>query len=124
VEAVTVTRWVISRKGAFLKIHQRLKYYQRVFPAYLGPKKSQLSFWHETPAVNERCQPKELGEYYMPFTEKADYRGQYDSAGIPLLDYHGKLGLQYKLPLLSMVSATITCSSVLKIPSGGGSFLL
>ena len=94
-EAVTVTNWVISRKSAFLKIHRRLNYYRRLFPAYLSPGKSQLSFWHETPEVNERCQPKELGEYYMPFTEKADYRGRYDSAGIPLLDYQGKLGLQY-----------------------------
>src|SRR5918995_396906 len=76
-------------------IHQRLNYYRRIFPAYLGAKKSQLSFWHETPEVNERCQPKQLDEYYMRFTAKADYRGQYDSAGIPLLDYQGALGLQY-----------------------------
>ena len=31
----------------------------------------------------------------MPFTAKAGYSGQYDSAGIPLLNYHGKAGLQY-----------------------------
>jgi hypothetical protein len=31
----------------------------------------------------------------MLFAGKADYRGQYDSAGIPLLDYRGTLGLQY-----------------------------
>ena len=29
------------------------------------------------------------------FAEKADYRGAYDAAGIPQLDYHGKIGLQY-----------------------------
>jgi hypothetical protein len=95
VETVTVTHWAISRKGAFLRIRRRLNYYRRLFPAYLSPGKSQLSFWHETPEVNERCRPNELGEYYMPFTTKADYRGRYDSSGIPLLDYHGKLGLQY-----------------------------
>jgi len=27
--------------------------------------------------------------------EKADYRGAYDSSGIPQLDYHGRIGLQY-----------------------------
>ena len=31
----------------------------------------------------------------MLFAEKADYPGHYDSAGIPMLDYHGKIGLQY-----------------------------
>jgi hypothetical protein len=31
----------------------------------------------------------------MLFAEKADYPGAYDPAGIPLLDYHGKIGPQY-----------------------------
>ncbi len=31
----------------------------------------------------------------MQFAEKADYKGVYDEAGIPLLDYHGKIGVQY-----------------------------
>ncbi len=76
-------------------MRKRLQYYRRIFPAYLGLRKSQLTFWHELPEVNERCQTKALGEYYMPFTTKADYQGIYDSAGIPLLDYQGELGLQY-----------------------------
>lgn len=76
-------------------LQKRLNYYRRLFAAYLLPQKSQLTFWHDVPEVNEGFRPKELGEYYMPFTGKADYRGQYDSDGIPLLDYHGKLGLQY-----------------------------
>jgi hypothetical protein len=76
-------------------LRQRLNYYRRIFPAYLSSGKSQLTFWHDTPEVNERVRTNELGEYYMPFTAKADYAGNYDSAGIPLLDYHGKLGLQY-----------------------------
>jgi heparosan-N-sulfate-glucuronate 5-epimerase len=71
----------------------RLNYYQRIFSAYL--KKSHLTFWHEVPEVNENFRPDELSEYYMPFTAKADYQGKYDSAGIPLLDYHGRIGLQY-----------------------------
>lgn len=31
----------------------------------------------------------------MLFAEKADYRGAYDPVGIPQLDYHGQIGLQY-----------------------------
>lgn len=73
----------------------RLNYYRRVFSAYLTPKKSQLTFWHEVPEVNENLKRDELGEYYMPFTAKADYSGQYDDTGIPLLNYHGGTGLQY-----------------------------
>ena len=78
-----------------MTLQRRLNYYRRLFPAYLGPKKSQLTFWHDLPEVNERFRPGELGEYYMPFTAKADYRGDFDGAGIPLLNYLGKLGRQY-----------------------------
>jgi heparosan-N-sulfate-glucuronate 5-epimerase len=54
-----------------------------------------LTFWHEVPEVNEQALVGELGEYYMPFTTKADYPGQFDVDGIPMLDYRGSLGLQY-----------------------------
>jgi len=73
----------------------RLNYYRRIFTVYLTPQKSHLTFWHSTPEVNPNFQPGELGEYYMPFTAKANYTGHYDEAGIPLLDYHGQVGLQY-----------------------------
>jgi heparosan-N-sulfate-glucuronate 5-epimerase len=73
----------------------RLSYYRRIFSAYLLGGKSHLTFWHETPAENPNAPPTELGEYYMLFAEKADYKGAYDPAGIPQLDYHGKIGLQY-----------------------------
>jgi hypothetical protein len=73
----------------------RLDYYRRIFSAYLLGSKSHLTFWHETPAENPNAVADELGEYYMLFAEKADYRGSYDSAGIPQLDYRGKIGLQY-----------------------------
>jgi hypothetical protein len=73
----------------------RLDYYRRIFAAYLTPQKSHLTFWHEVPEVNERFHFGELGEYYMPFTAKANYPGEYDESGIPLLNYHGKVGLQY-----------------------------
>jgi len=72
-----------------------LQYYRRIFSAYLLPGKSQLTFWHETPQANLGASIHELGEYYMLFAKKADYPGHHDSAGIPMLDYHGRIGLQY-----------------------------
>ena len=73
----------------------RLNYYRRIFSAYLTPQKSHLTFWHETPEINDHFRPGVLGEYYMPFSAKADYSGEYDREGVPLLNYHGKIGLQY-----------------------------
>jgi heparosan-N-sulfate-glucuronate 5-epimerase len=72
-----------------------LNYYRRIFSAYLLRGKSQLTFWHETPAENPNLTTNALGDYYMLFTEKADYAGAYDSQGIPMLDYHGRIGVQY-----------------------------
>lgn len=73
----------------------RLQYYRRVFQAYLGQGQSHLSFWHDQPEVNPRAEFDTLGEYYMPFTHKADYVGHYDAMGVPMLDYRGRIGLQY-----------------------------
>jgi heparosan-N-sulfate-glucuronate 5-epimerase len=73
----------------------RLSYYRRIFSAYLLGGKSHLTFWHEAPAENLNATAHELGEYYMLFAEKADYAGLYDPSGIPLLDYHGRIGPQY-----------------------------
>ena len=73
----------------------RIQYYRRIFGAYLVPGKSHLTFWHETPQANPRANGHQLGEYYMLFAEKADYEGHHDSAGIPILDYHGSIGQQY-----------------------------
>jgi hypothetical protein len=78
-----------------MSLAKRLQYYRRVFRAYLVPGKSQLTFWHEPPAANDRASYDSLGEYYMGFAQKADYGGHYDDAGIPLLNYHGLIGLQY-----------------------------
>jgi heparosan-N-sulfate-glucuronate 5-epimerase len=72
-----------------------LSYYRRIFSAYLFGGKSHLTFWHETPAENPNATPEKLGEYYMLFAEKADYPGARDAQGIPMLDYHGQIGLQY-----------------------------
>jgi heparosan-N-sulfate-glucuronate 5-epimerase len=72
-----------------------LSYYRRIFSAYLLGGKSHLTFWHENPAENPNASARELGEYYMQFAEKADYKGAYDSSGVPQLDYRGQIGLQY-----------------------------
>ncbi len=59
------------------------------------PGKSQLTFWHDRPEINSNSSFAEIGEYYMPFFEKADYPGFHDDRGIPMLDYHGQIGSQY-----------------------------
>ena len=74
---------------------KRLAYYQRVFSAYLLGGNTQLSFWHEQPQANPVARPDQLGEYYMTFAQKADYRGPFDPRGVPMLDYRGQIGLQY-----------------------------
>jgi hypothetical protein len=73
----------------------RLAYYRRIFQAYFAPGKSHLTFWHEIPRENTRASTRELSEYYMGFESKADYAGHYDPQGIPMLDYRGRIGLQY-----------------------------
>lgn len=73
----------------------RIQYYHRIFTSYLLSQKSQLTFWHNTARANPYATTERLGEYYMDFAAKADYSGQYDSNGIPMLDYHGEIGLQY-----------------------------
>jgi heparosan-N-sulfate-glucuronate 5-epimerase len=78
-----------------MSLGARWHYYRRIFGAYLGSARSHLTFWHETPEANPRATTDRLGEYYMLFREKADYAGPYDVAGIPMLDYHGVIGLQY-----------------------------
>ena len=78
-----------------MNVASRWHYYRRIFRAYLGSGRSQLTFWHEVPEINPRATADRHGEYYMLFREKADYAGHYDASGIPMLDYHGVIGLQY-----------------------------
>jgi heparosan-N-sulfate-glucuronate 5-epimerase len=78
-----------------MSITSRLRYYSRIFSAYAMPVQSHLTFWHETPQMNPRLRVHELGDYYMLFAEKADYAGEHDAAGIPLLNYRGHIGPQY-----------------------------
>jgi hypothetical protein len=74
---------------------ERFQYLTRVFQAYLTDAESQLSFWHGDPEVNDGFDKNSLGQYYMPFTGKANYSAYLDENDIPLLNYHGKVGLQY-----------------------------
>ncbi|PYX07623.1 MAG: hypothetical protein DMG88_13830 [Acidobacteria bacterium] len=78
-----------------MSIAARLHYYQRIFGAYLLPGNSHVSFWHDVPQLNPNASISAPGEYYMPFTEKADYAGPFDADGIPMLDYGGRIGVQY-----------------------------
>ena len=88
------THEIASRRPS-MSLANRIHYYRRIVSAYLLPGTSHLTFWHETPEANPRALPGQLGEYYMTFAGKADYAGPRDSAGIPLLDYRGRIGLQY-----------------------------
>jgi hypothetical protein len=78
-----------------MPIPKRLQYYRRICRAYLLPGVSQLSFWHDSAELNPRATSHSLGEYYMTFAEKANYAGPCDPRGVPMLNYHGAIGLQY-----------------------------
>jgi hypothetical protein len=73
----------------------RLAYWRRVARSYAGGGATQLSFWWETPAVNEAATFDKLGPYYMTFADKARYQGPFDTSGVPLLHYHGAVGKQH-----------------------------
>lgn len=74
---------------------KKYRYFRRIFAAYLGGGRSQLTFWHDEPAVNESAFGFDPRQYFMSFREKAAYPGPFDAAGIPMLNYRGSLGLQY-----------------------------
>ena len=78
-----------------MQISKRLQYYRRVCRAYLLPGTSQLTFWHDSAELNQNASTHSLGEYYMAFGEKARYSGPFDARGIPMLNYHGAIGVQY-----------------------------
>jgi hypothetical protein len=60
---------------------------------YLHPRGA-VRFWH-TPIAPVRYAYPNLRDYYIDLTAKLDYRGPYDDAGIPVLDYFGRIGRQY-----------------------------
>ncbi len=73
----------------------RLKYWKRIIQSYLLNNVSQLDFWHGEPKKNFDTDINKLSQYYMLFHNKALYDGNLDSNGIPMLNYHGHIGLQY-----------------------------
>jgi hypothetical protein len=74
---------------------KKLSYFRRIGRAYLLPGKSQLTFWHDSAELNYDAPIHTLAGYYMTFAEKAAYAGPHDPGGIPMLNYHGRIGLQY-----------------------------
>ena len=78
-----------------MKISKRLNYWNRIISAYVFKNVSQLTFWHGEPEINPHFVVGSLGPYYMSFKEKANYDSKHDKNGIPMLDYKGKIGLQY-----------------------------
>ena len=78
-----------------MMVSTRAAYLRRVFASYLFTDNNQLTFWHETPAIEPTAQAGVLGPYWMSFADKARYPGPFDDAGVPMLDYHGDLGRQY-----------------------------
>jgi hypothetical protein len=81
-----------------MSLFNRLHYFRRIFHAYFGAGNSQLSFWHDQPAVNENFTVDELGEYYMPFLEKADYAGTFDD--------EGKMQTEYWCGTITLIGST------------------
>lgn len=74
---------------------KKLRYWKRIFSTYLLGGKSNLSFWHSEPEVNDLANYDQLDQYYMKFHSKAEYQGNYDAKGIPQLNYQGDIGIQY-----------------------------
>lgn len=76
---------------------KKLIYIKRIIDAYIFKKTSQLSFWHGTPKLNEKAFTKteKIPQYYMCFYSKANYSEITDDNGVPMLNYHGSIGLQY-----------------------------
>lgn len=72
----------------------RFSYWRRVLSAYLFSGNSQLTFWHERPCREASAGRGSLGAYYMTFEDKAAYPGPFVD-GVPRLDYHGDIGLQF-----------------------------
>jgi len=71
----------------------RLAYLARVARVYANRSAGPLSFWYESPLINE---PAFGGsQYFMRFQGKAAYDGPFDSDDVPLLNYQGDIGLQH-----------------------------
>ncbi len=71
----------------------RIAYLARIAKVYANRSSGPLSFWYERPELNEAAFSGP--QYFMRFQGKANYRGPFDAAHVPLLDYKGDIGPQY-----------------------------
>ena len=76
-------------------MNEKINYWKRILATYLIKSESNLSFWHGDPKINQKASYKVLDQYYMSFLYKANYNGDFDINGVPMLNYHGNIGLQY-----------------------------
>ena len=76
-------------------MYEKINYWKRILATYLIKTESNLSFWHGDPKINQKANYKVLDQYYMSFLYKANYNGDFDINGVPMLNYHGDIGLQY-----------------------------
>ena len=74
-------------------------------------RRSQLTFWHETPAEDPSASYDRIGPYYMMFAEKAAYPGPFDPHGVPVLDYRGAIGRQHN-PIAIAIERTGRANTV------------
>lgn len=72
----------------------RIAYLARIARVYANKSSGPLSFWYEQPRLNERAF-EDGAAYFMQFQGKAGYRGPFDAAGVPILDYKGDIGPQH-----------------------------
>jgi hypothetical protein len=77
-----------------LPVMARVEYLARILQVYARPASGPLSFWHETPEINQAAR-RDTRQYFMRFRGKANYAGPFDADGNPLLDYRGSIGPQY-----------------------------
>jgi len=76
----------------------RIERYNRLVRVHLLKQHSVKRIWSYAGDLNEYrlAKPDDLLRgYFLDFSTDADYPGPFDSDGIPLLDYHGAIGLRY-----------------------------
>ena len=78
-----------------MSLISRYQYYRRVFRAYLVPGKSQLTFWHEPPRGEWNANGGGTGRVLHAVFREGGLPLALRCMGIPMLDYHGEIGLQY-----------------------------
>lgn len=79
------------------KVIRQVDRLTRLINIYLLKRGTEKKAWTHPGKVNEsRCKSSDimLG-YYLDFSEGAEYKGPFDANGVPLLDYTGRIGIQY-----------------------------